>query len=151
MKDMLFTDKTSLVILDFIKMLNINLLLYLNYLWYTIKFLNKNVTNLLINETVFLTKYYSRNENIWQDGFLFDFLQKKTVDLWVRKFVIYTGFIFSERLMFDTVVRIYIDNLIWPLHNNSYLENDNAYETLSVLLYLYAILFLTIIFIVNLL
>ena len=25
--------------------------------------------------------YYVRNEYIWQDGFLFDFLQKKTADL----------------------------------------------------------------------
>jgi hypothetical protein len=26
--------------------------------------------------------YYTRSENIWNDGFIFDFLQKKTADAW---------------------------------------------------------------------
>jgi len=63
-------------------------------------------------KTLFVPKFYVRSEYIWQDGFLFDFLQKKTADAWVRRFVIYTGFIFSERLVFDSVVRLYVDNLI---------------------------------------
>ena len=29
----------------------------------------------------FIVLYLIRNENLWLDGFLFDFLQKKTVDL----------------------------------------------------------------------
>ena len=60
----------------------------------------------------FITLFYGRNETMWQDGFLLDFLQKKTADAWVRRFVIYTGFLFSERLVFDSVVRLYLDNLI---------------------------------------
>jgi hypothetical protein len=82
-------------------------------------FLSKNFKIVLINawdslnsSTLFIPKFYIRNEYVWQDGFLFDFLQKKTADAWVRRFVIYTGFIFSERLVFDSVVRLYIDNLI---------------------------------------
>lgn len=64
------------------------------------------------SRTAFLQTYYNRNENIWGDGFLFDFLQKKTVDAWVRQYVIYTGFLFSERLVFEVVVRLYNDLLI---------------------------------------
>jgi hypothetical protein len=63
-------------------------------------------------QTRFLPMYYWRSELMWQDGFLFDFLQKKTADAWVRQFVIYTGFIFSERLVFENVVRFYIDYLV---------------------------------------
>lgn len=36
---------------------------------------------LLIKNSIFLNLYYLRNENIWVDGFLLDFLQKKSTDL----------------------------------------------------------------------
>jgi len=78
---------------------------------------------------------------MWQDGFLFDFLQKKTADAWIRRFVIYTGFLFSERLVFDTVVRLYVDNLIWPAHYISIFEVSNVSEMLTSVIFLYATLF----------
>jgi membrane-anchored glycerophosphoryl diester phosphodiesterase (GDPDase) len=59
-----------------------------------------------------LNLYYLRTEHLWLDGFLFDFLQKKTADMWVRKFVIYTGFLFSERLVFDAIVKLYMDYFV---------------------------------------
>ena len=90
----------------------------------------------LISRSLFLTTFYARSENMWQDGFLFDFLQKKTADAWVRRFVIYTGFLFSERLVFDSVVRIYLDNLIWPGHNKSIFETSNVSEMLTSLIFL---------------
>ncbi len=39
------------------------------------------VKDLLIKNFNFLPVYYKRNENLWVDGFLFDFLQKKSTDL----------------------------------------------------------------------
>tara|TARA_B110000503_G_C7143916_1_gene412096 strand:- start:1116 stop:1391 length:276 start_codon:yes stop_codon:yes gene_type:complete len=36
-----------------------------------------SVTN---SKTLFVPTFYVRSEYIWQDGFLFDFLQKKTAD-----------------------------------------------------------------------
>jgi hypothetical protein len=90
----------------------------------------------------FITTYYSRNELIWSDGFLIDFLQKKTADMWIRKFVIHTGFLFSERLAFEAVVRLYLDNIIWPSHNLSTFETSNVSEMLLNMLYLYFLLFL---------
>ena len=89
-----------------------------------------------IFQSTFVTTYYTRNENMWGDGFLFDFLQKKTADAWVRRFVIYTGFLFSERLVFDSVVRIYLDNLIWPGHHYSTFEANNVSEMLSIVIFL---------------
>lgn len=90
----------------------------------------------LLSKLLFMTTFYTRNENIWQDGFLFDFLQKKTADAWVRRFVIYTGFLFSERLVFDSVVRIYLDNLIWPGHNKSIFETSNVSEMLTSIIFM---------------
>ena len=100
----------------------------------------------VINSTSFLNTYYLRNELLWVDGFLFDFLQKKTADLWIRKFVIYTGFLFSERLVFEHVVRIYLDNIVWPSNNSSIFEASNVSELLANILFLY-FLFINLFFI----
>ena len=90
----------------------------------------------------FTPKYYSRSENMWNDGFLFDFLQKKSADAWVRRFVIFTGFLFSERVVFEFVVRIYLDNLIWVLHHKSIFEASNTSEMLTTTIFLLLSLFL---------
>lgn len=109
---------------------------------------NKNFKKVISNfwktfifKSLFVQTYYSRSENIWNDGFLFDFLQKKTADAWIRRFVIYTGFLFSERLVFDYIVRIYLDNLIWPLHNVSIFETSNVSEMLLNVLFFYLSMF----------
>jgi len=98
-----------------------------------------------IQKSSFITIYYSRNENMWGDGFLFDFLQKKTADAWVRRFVIYTGFLFSERLVFDSIVRVYLDNLIWPGHSNSIFEVSNVSEMLSYTIFVLISLFFVVV------
>ena len=76
-------------------------------------------------------------ENFGENVSLIDFLQKKSADIFVRKFVIFTGFLFSERLAFDYVVRIYIDNLTSPLQTLGSIEVDNVSSMLSSMLYLY--------------
>lgn len=112
-----------------------------------IKFSFNHFQSNLVKSTLFLPTYYSRNELVWLDGFLFDFLQKKTADVWLRKFVIYTGFIFSERLVFDIVVRVYLDNVLWPLHYNSLLEASNVTEMLTISIFFYFFMF-SIIFLI---
>jgi hypothetical protein len=102
--------------------------------------------NYFLSKTLFLSWYYTRSENLWNDGYLFDFLQKKTFDSWIRQFVIYTGFLFSERFVFDIVIKLYIDNIIWPLHKKSILESSNVVEILSVTIILYYLCFLILFF-----
>lgn len=96
-----------------------------------------NFQNLVIKNLIFLPTYYKRNELLWVDGFIIDFLQKKSIDIFLRKFVIYTGFIFSERLVFDYLVRFYLDNLIWPLHYVNIFEFNNIREILAIILFFY--------------
>ena len=93
----------------------------------------------------FIPQYYHRSENIWNDGFLFDFLQKKTVDAWVRQYVIYTGFLFSERVVFEFVVRMYNDFIIWPLHNVSLFESNNASSMLNTLIFTFYFIFILLV------
>ena len=97
-----------------------------------------------------LNTYYLRNEHLWLDGFLFDFLQKKTADAWVRKFVIYTGFLFSERLVFDTIIKLYMDYFIWYFHRFNIFEVSNVFEMLNTIFYLLITLFFFIILLITL-
>jgi hypothetical protein len=94
--------------------------------------------------------YYLRTEHLWLDGFLFDFLQKKTADIWVRKFVIYTGFIFSERLVFDSVVKLYMDYFVWYTHKFSIFEVSNVFEMLTTVVYFLTTLLFSIVLIITL-
>ena len=98
----------------------------------------------LTDNFFFLKKYYRLNDLIWQDGFLIDFLQKKVADRWVRTFIIYSGYLFSERFLFDIVVRFYIDFIIWPTYNNSLYEFSSVSATLTVTLLILMKLFLLI-------
>lgn len=118
---------------------------YLNTLARYVSFLISDISINLLTQTNFIEKYYIRNEYMWQDGFLFDFLQKKTADAWVRRFVIYTGFLFSERVIFEFVVRIYLDNLIWPLHTKNLFEAANTAEMLTTTIFLIIAIFFSLV------
>ena len=125
-----------LIVLTFIKNFPVILNAFYN--------LSSNFKFLLIKNLKFLPIYYKRNELLWVDGFIIDFLQKKSIDIFIRKFIIYTGFIFSERLVFDHVVRLYLDQVIWPLHYFSMFEFNNIREILSIVLFFYFNIFILI-------
>lgn len=108
-----------------------------------VQFLTKLLQSRLLSKLNFLPKYYLRSENLWNDGFLFDFLQKKTVDAWVRQYVIYTGFLFSERIVFEVVVRLYNDVLLWPAHDANIFEVSNTSSMLNTIVFIYFTLFIT--------
>lgn len=89
----------------------------------------------------FLPVFYFRNNLLWADGFLIDFLQKKTADLLTRKFFLFTGFLFSERFIFEIVLKLYLDTLVWPLHALSLFEAMNTIELLANLISFYFLFF----------
>jgi hypothetical protein len=105
------------------------------------KFLNLFLLSTL-KKLSFVVIFYKRNELIWNDGFLIDFLQKKTIDLYVRKFIVFTGFLFSERLVFDTIIKLYLENLIWPAHKYSIFEVNNVAEMFSIILSTILVIFI---------
>ena len=63
---------------------------------------------------------------MWQDGLLIDFLQKKVVDKWVRRFLIHSSYIFNERVLFEFTVRFYIDAIVWPLSKTAVFDFANV-------------------------
>ena len=119
--------------------------MFLNYFEYS---LLRNLISIksffwdyFLSKTKLISVYYLRSELLWQDGFLFDFLQKKTADAWVRRVVIYTGFLFSERLVFDTIVYLYIHNLINVAHNLNTFESSSVSEMLGNIVFIITSLF----------
>lgn len=120
----------------------------LNNHWFNLNLFKKLFISLWLKvnfNSKFLYLYYVRNENLWLEGFLFDFLQKKSADIWVRKFVIYTGFLFSERLVFDSIIKLYIDYVIWSMHKITIFEVSNVFEMLSIITYFIVTLFFILI------
>jgi hypothetical protein len=63
---------------------------------------------------------------------LIDFLQKKIVDKWLRGFVIYSANLFSERLLFDRVVRFYIDFIFRSISSLTVYEYNSASSVLLI-------------------
>ena len=70
----------------------------------------------------FLTKFYHTNDLIWQEGLLVDFLQKKIVDNWVKRFLIRSSYLFNERFAFEKVTNFFLTALIWPMHTYFFFE-----------------------------
>lgn len=95
----------------------------------------------------FFVKRFKRiNDLIWQDGFLIDFLQKKVIDKWIRGFIIYSANLFSERLLFDRVVRFYIDFIFKSISNITIYEFNSASSVMLINLQLLIISFLIVFF-----
>lgn len=121
---------------------------YINY--YTLR-LSSLVWPRFLQKSNFLVMYYKRSDNIWNDGFLFDFLQKKTIDAWVRQYVIFTGFLFSERLVFDYIIRLYNDILIWNLQNKNIINISNTSTMLNISVFTFYTLLILLLIIISIL
>lgn len=81
----------------------------------------------------FLPSYYRMNASIWQEGLLVDWLQKKIFDKWVRRFLVHSSYLVSERVIFDFVVRCYVDYVVWPVHAASVFDFRSVAKLLLVL------------------
>lgn len=93
----------------------------------------------------FLPDFYHLNDLLWQEGLMLDFLQKKTVDKWVRTFVVFTGYLFSERVVLDIVVRFYIDYVLWVGRAATIFEFSNIAWTLLITLTALLLVFLLVV------
>jgi len=63
----------------------------------------------------------------------------------MRKFLIYSAYLFNERLVFDYVVRFFIDLIVWPGHKITIFEFNNVSNTLLITLFLLIVIFLLIV------
>lgn len=107
--------------------------------------LTVGLVNQVVDSTLPLSLYYRRNDLIWQDGFLIDFLQKKMIDKWTRTFLVYSSYLFNERLVFDWVIRFFIELVIWSTYRVTIYEFTNVASTLLITLFLFLMLYFIIV------
>lgn len=113
-----------------------------NSVSYALNNLKFDTINSFLYKSRFIGNYYLLNDLIWQEGLLLDFLQKKTVDNWIKKFLIYSANLFNERLVFDRVIRFYLDLLVWPMHKIFIFEFQNVGGILFINLFIFIFSFL---------
>lgn len=101
------------------------------------------VNQLLVN-TFFLPRYYRVAEGVWQEGLLMDFLQKKVLDKWLRRFVIHSANLFSEKFFFEWVIRFFIDLITWPGTKFFIFEITTISSLFTFLTVIFAALFLNL-------
>ena len=114
-----------------------NIISFYNVLVYNITNTINASINIFLNKIYFLSTYYFLNELIWQDGFLIDFLQKKVADNWIKKFLIFSSYLFNERLVFDKIIRFYLDLIIWPMHKLFIFDINNVSNTLFITIFFF--------------
>ena len=114
-----------------------SLFFFYNYFIFNLIMLWKTILNNFFNRLFFITNYYHLTDLIWQEGFLIDFLQKKIIDNWVKKFLIYSSYLFNERLVFDKVTRFYLDLIIWPMHKYFIFEFASVSNILFINIYFF--------------
>ena len=92
----------------------------------------------------FLPDYFTMNERIWLEGLLVDWLQKKIFDKWVRRFLINSSYLFSERVLFNFIVRFYIDHVNWAVHEVTIFDLKTVSNLLILLVMFIIFLLLTL-------
>lgn len=113
-----------------------------NSVSHTLNNLKFDIINSFLYKSRFIGNYYLLNDLIWQEGLFLDFLQKKTIDNWIKKFLIHSANLFNERLVFDKVIRFYLDLLIWPMHKIFIFEFQNVGGILFINLFIFLFSFL---------
>lgn len=113
-----------------------------NFFIFNLQFFFFNLIKKFFINFYFLLNYYILNDLIWQEGFLIDFMQKKITDNWIKKFLIYSSYLFNERLVFDKIVKFYLNLIIWPLHKLFIFEINNVSNILFITVFLFLFFFL---------
>ena len=87
---------------------------------------------LIITNSSFLKNWYKLSDLIWQEGFLVDFTQKKIIDKWIRKFLTHSSYLFNERVLFDLIIKIYINFITGSLVANTWYETKQLSSLISL-------------------
>jgi len=119
--------------------------LFFNYnvIFFNLKKLNFSNKNDFIKTFFFINRFKKINDLIWQEGLLLDFLQKKSFDLWLKKFLIFSSYLFNEKYIFDKITRFFINLFITPAHRFFIFEINNVSSLLFFNIF-YFVLFLFI-------
>lgn len=119
--------------------------LYNNF-WYKNKIYKVTFFYSFLLAFSFLNRYYKVNDLLWQEGLLIDFLQKKIINNWLLKFLVNASYLFNERLIFDKIIKFYLDLIIFTAHLYNIFEANNVSNLFLFLFFLFLFLFFILIF-----
>ena len=94
-----------------------------------------NLNRILSKQSTTFGKFFRQNELLLQDGLFIDFLQKQTLEVWLRQYILTTGCVFSERLLFEALIKFYFSYILWPLKNYLHFETSNVSDMLTTTFY----------------
>jgi len=114
----------------------------LNLAFSLLSFNAYSVVNRLVID---LRGFFQQTELLLQDGLFIDFLQKQSLELWLRQFILATGCIFSERLVFETLIKFFFTHLLWPIKLRLNFETANTSDLLVTTFYFLLTLFLLLV------
>ena len=126
----------------FLPMNLFNIFYVFNYVFYNLNLVKLEYSDKFLIWVNTLYNYYNLNELIWQEGLLIDFLQKKLLDNWIKKFLIYSSYLFNERLVFDKIIKFYLNLVLLPFHKISILEFGSISSVLFTTIFFFIIIFL---------
>lgn len=104
-----------------------------------------HINNSFIYKSSFLHSFYKKSELIWQEGLLIDFLQKKSFDVWTKKFLIYSSYLFNEKFVFDKIVKFFINLIISPFQKLFIFETLNISNFFFINIIFYFLIFFLLI------
>lgn len=116
-----------------------------NFLYEFSFFINKS-TLIFLHKTYFLTYYYSLNDLLWQEALIIDFLQKKIINNWTQKFLVISSYLFNERVVFDSIIKFFLDLFIWPLHRLFVFQINNISNLFTFIFFLWCVSIIFLIF-----
>lgn len=87
-----------------------------------------------------LNLFYTRTVLLWQEGLFIDFLQKKLADRWIRSFVISSANLFSDKVAFEFIYRVYIVLIL----DNLFRFNSGNYDTITSIFTAFLVTFLVL-------
>jgi hypothetical protein len=116
-----------------------------------INFLHKKINNFIfefsimmrgvaiffLHKTYFLTHYYLLSDLLWQEALILDFLQKKVINNWTQKFLVISSYLFNERVVFDLIIKFFLDLFIWPMHRLFIFQINNVSSLLTVVFFIW--------------
>jgi hypothetical protein len=123
-------------------------LTWTNYLLSTFSLKNAHsFRHSLLNSINWLPLYFARAHKLWQEGLYSDHLQKKVLDKFVRKVIIFSNNLFSEGLVFRRVVDAYWTLITSPAFLKLALPfNSPVFNFIWLISFLFLLLFLVIIY-----
>jgi len=74
---------------------------------------------------------------LWQEALIIDFLQKKIINNWTQKFLVISSYLFSERVIFESLIKFFLDLFIWPLHRLFIFQVNNVSNLFTAIFFLW--------------